>query len=105
MPNTVSTWRARYAGEGLAGLRPAFDKAGGVTAGNASGLNDGAAAVMVMTAKKAAALGYQPLAYVRSYAVAAVDPGNIHPDHHALVFHPAAPGVILKPSKNGGFAI
>src|SRR5918994_4615119 len=47
--------------EGLAGLRPAFDKAGGVTAGNASGLNDGAAAVMVMTAKKAAALGLKPL--------------------------------------------
>ena len=43
--------------EGLAGLRPAFDKAGSVTAGNASGLNDGAAGVVVMTAKKAAALG------------------------------------------------
>ena len=40
----------------LAGLRPAFDKAGSVTAGNASGINDGAAAVMVMSAKKAAAL-------------------------------------------------
>ena len=48
--------------EALAGLRPAFDKAGSVTAGNASGLNDGAAAVMVMTAKKAAALGLTPLA-------------------------------------------
>src|ERR1700740_2205186 len=43
--------------EGLAGLRPAFDKAGTVTAGNASGINDGAAAVVVMTAKKAAAPG------------------------------------------------
>ena len=43
--------------EALAGLRPAFDKAGGVTAGNASGINDGAAAVVVMSAKKAAALG------------------------------------------------
>jgi acetyl-CoA C-acetyltransferase len=40
--------------DGLAGLRPAFDKAGSVTAGNASGINDGAAAVMVMSAKKAA---------------------------------------------------
>ena len=47
--------------DGLAGLRPAFDKAGGVTAGNASGLNDGAAAGMVMTAKKTAALGLKPL--------------------------------------------
>ena len=60
--------------EGLAGLRPAFDKAGGVTAGNASGLNDGAAAVRVMTAKKAAALGLRPLARIASYATAALDP-------------------------------
>ncbi|MEO7400068.1 MAG: acetyl-CoA C-acetyltransferase [Polaromonas sp.] len=60
--------------EGLAGLRPAFDKAGGVTAGNASGLNDGAAAVMVMTAKKAAALGLKPLARIASYATAGLDP-------------------------------
>ena len=58
----------------LAGLRPAFDKAGGVTAGNASGLNDGAAAVMVMTAKKAAALGLKPLARIASYATAGLDP-------------------------------
>ena len=60
--------------DGLAGLRPAFDKAGGVTAGNASGLNDGAAAVMVMTAKKAAALGLKPLARIASYATAGLDP-------------------------------
>jgi acetyl-CoA C-acetyltransferase len=60
--------------EGLAGLRPAFDKAGGVTAGNASGLNDGAAAVMVMTAKKAASLGLTPLARIASYATAGLDP-------------------------------
>ncbi|MEJ8815500.1 acetyl-CoA C-acetyltransferase [Variovorax ureilyticus] len=60
--------------EGLAGLRPAFDKAGGVTAGNASGLNDGAAAVMVMTAKKAAALGLQPLGRIASYASTGLDP-------------------------------
>ena len=58
----------------LAGLRPAFDKAGGVTAGNASGLNDGAAAVMVMTAKKAAALGLTPLARIASYATTGLDP-------------------------------
>jgi acetyl-CoA C-acetyltransferase len=60
--------------EALAGLRPAFDKAGSVTAGNASGLNDGAAAVMVMTAAKAAALGLRPLARIASYASAGLDP-------------------------------
>jgi acetyl-CoA C-acetyltransferase len=60
--------------EVLAGLRPAFDKAGGVTAGNASGLNDGAAAVMVMTAKKAAALGLKPIARIASYATTGLDP-------------------------------
>jgi acetyl-CoA C-acetyltransferase len=60
--------------DGLAGLRPAFDKAGGVTAGNASGINDGAAAVMVMTAKKAAALGLKPLARIASYATTGLDP-------------------------------
>ncbi len=60
--------------EALAGLRPAFDKAGGVTAGNASGLNDGAAAVMVMTAKKAAALGLTPLGRIASYATSGLDP-------------------------------
>jgi acetyl-CoA C-acetyltransferase len=60
--------------EGLAGLRPAFDKAGSVTAGNSSGLNDGAAAVMVMTAKKAAALGLKPMARIASYATAGLDP-------------------------------
>ena len=60
--------------EGLAGLRPAFDKAGSVTAGNASGLNDGAAGVVVMSAKKAAALGLKPLARIASYASAGLDP-------------------------------
>ncbi len=60
--------------EGLAGLRPAFDKAGSVTAGNASGLNDGAAAVVVMTAKKAQQLGLTPLARIASYATVALDP-------------------------------
>ena len=60
--------------EVLANLRPAFDKAGGVTAGNASGLNDGAAAVMVMTAKKAAALGLKPLGRIASYATTGLDP-------------------------------
>lgn len=60
--------------EALAGLRPAFDKAGGVTAGNASGINDGAAAVVVMTAKKADQLGLTPLARIKSYATVALDP-------------------------------
>ncbi|MDP3422198.1 MAG: acetyl-CoA C-acetyltransferase [Burkholderiaceae bacterium] len=60
--------------EVLAGLRPAFDKAGSVTAGNASGINDGAAAVMVMTAKKAAALGLTPLARIASFGTTGLDP-------------------------------
>ena len=60
--------------EGLAGLRPAFDKAGGVTAGNASGINDGAAAVVVMSASRAAALGLTPLAHIASYASSGLDP-------------------------------
>ena len=60
--------------EALAGLRPAFDKAGGVTAGNASGINDGAAAVMLMTAKKAAALGLKPLGRIASFATSGLDP-------------------------------
>ncbi len=64
----------RTSAEALAGLRPAFDKAGSVTAGNASGLNDGAAAVLVMTAAKAAALGLKPMARIASYAAAGVDP-------------------------------
>ena len=60
--------------EALSGLRPAFDKAGSVTAGNASGLNDGAAAVLLMTAKKADQLGLKPLARIASYASAGLDP-------------------------------
>lgn len=60
--------------DALAGLRPAFDKAGSVTAGNASGINDGAAAVMVMTAQKAAALGLTPLARIASFGTTGLDP-------------------------------
>ncbi|MFB0949194.1 MAG: acetyl-CoA C-acyltransferase, partial [Burkholderiaceae bacterium] len=60
--------------ESLAGLRPAFDKAGTVTAGNASGINDGAAAVMVMSADKAKELGLTPLATITAFASAAIDP-------------------------------
>ena len=60
--------------EALAGLRPAFDKDGTVTAGNASGLNDGAAAVVLMTAQRAQQLGLTPLARIASYATAGLDP-------------------------------
>lgn len=60
--------------EGMTTLRPAFDKAGTVTAGNASGINDGAAAVMVMSESKAKALGLPVLARIKSFASAAVDP-------------------------------
>jgi acetyl-CoA C-acetyltransferase len=60
--------------EALAGLRPAFDKAGSVTAGNASGLNDGAAGVVVMSAAKADALGLKPLGRIASYASVGLDP-------------------------------
>lgn len=62
--------------EALGALKPVFDRRyGSVTAGNASPLTDGAAGVIVMAEEKARALGYTPLAYVRAYAVAAVDPG------------------------------
>ncbi|MBK6853791.1 MAG: acetyl-CoA C-acetyltransferase [Burkholderiales bacterium] len=60
--------------EALAGLRPAFDKAGSVTAGNASGINDGAAGVVLMTAARAAQLGLTPLGRIASYASAGLDP-------------------------------
>ena len=62
--------------EQLAKLRPVFDrKYGTVTAGNSSPLTDGASAVLMMSEEKAKSLGYTPLAYVRSYAMSAVDPG------------------------------
>jgi len=62
--------------EQMAKLKPVFDrKYGSVTAANSSPLTDGASAVLVMSDEKARSLGYEPLAYVRSYAVAAVDPG------------------------------
>jgi acetyl-CoA acyltransferase len=68
--------RADTSLEALAALKPVFDRRyGSVTAGNSSPLTDGAAAVLLMAEDKAKALGYEPLAYVRSYAVSAVDPG------------------------------
>lgn len=60
--------------EALGSLRPAFSKEGTVTAGNASGINDGAAAVMMMSAKKAQQLGLKPLATIRAYSSAGLDP-------------------------------
>jgi len=63
--------------EALAALKPVFDrKYGTVTAGNSSPLTDGAAAVVLMSEEKAKALGYTPLAYIKSYAYAALDPGE-----------------------------
>ena len=59
---------------GLAKMRPAFDKEGTVTAANASGLNDGAAAVVVMSESKAKELGLEPLATIKAYSSAGVDP-------------------------------
>jgi len=60
--------------ESLSGLRPAFDKQGTVTAGNASGINDGAAAMVLMTDTMAGDLGLTPLARIRAYSSAGVDP-------------------------------
>jgi acetyl-CoA C-acetyltransferase len=60
--------------EGLAKLRPAFDREGTVTAGNASGINDGAAVLLVMSADKAAELGLEPMASISAYSSAGVDP-------------------------------
>lgn len=60
--------------EKLGGLKPAFKKDGSVTAGNASGINDGAAALIVMSADKAKQLGVKPLARIRSYASGGVEP-------------------------------
>ena len=66
--------RAGTTAEKLGTLKPAFKKDGSVTAGNASGINDGAAALVVTTAKKAQALGKKPLARILSYALTGVDP-------------------------------
>jgi acetyl-CoA acyltransferase len=63
--------------EEMAKLRPAFDRRyGTVTAANSSPLTDGAAAVLLMSEEAAGALGFEPLAFIRSYAVSALDPGD-----------------------------
>ena len=66
--------RAGATYEAMSGLKPAFDKQGSVTAGNASGLNDGAAALVLMTAAEAERRGIRPLARIASWANAGVDP-------------------------------
>lgn len=66
--------RAEASAEGFAKLRPAFKPDGSVTAGNASGINDGAAALIVMSEEKARRLGLKPLARIRGYATGGVDP-------------------------------
>lgn len=67
--------KADTSADKLAKLRPAFKKEGGtVTAGNASGINDGAAAVLMMSAEKAAELGLKPLAVIRAYAATGIEP-------------------------------
>src|SRR5450631_4443372 len=66
--------RAGTTVDALGELRPAFSKDGTVTAGNASGINDGAAAVLMMSARRASELGLKPLAWVRAYSSAGVDP-------------------------------
>jgi acetyl-CoA acyltransferase len=69
--------RADTSYEKLSALKPVFDRRyGSVTAGNASPLTDGASAVLLMSEEKADALGYKPLGYIRSYAYAALDPGD-----------------------------
>ncbi|MDX1607545.1 MAG: acetyl-CoA C-acyltransferase, partial [Candidatus Competibacterales bacterium] len=66
--------RPQTTADGLAKLRPAFKKDGSVTAGNASGLNDGAAVLMVMSESAAQQAGLEPLARIKAYASAGVDP-------------------------------
>ena len=66
--------KAGVTAAGIAKLRPAFAREGSVTAANASGLNDGAAAVLVMSGERAKALGLEPLATIKAYASAGVDP-------------------------------
>jgi acetyl-CoA C-acetyltransferase len=66
--------KAGVTAEGLAKLRPAFDREGTVTAANASGINDGAAALLIMSEDKARELGLTPMATIKSYASAGVDP-------------------------------
>jgi len=95
--------------EALAKLRPAFSKDGTVTAGNASGINDGASAVLLMTASEAARRGLKPLARIASFASAGVDPaimgtGPIPASRKALAKAGWAPGDLDLIEANEAFA-
>ena len=84
LPPAFSEWidrdtgvRSNASADALAGLQPVFDRRyGSVTAGNSSPLSDGASALLIMSEEKAKALGYSPLGYLRSYAVAALSPAD-----------------------------
>ena len=96
--------------ESLAKLKPAFRKDGSVTAGNSSGLNDGAAALLVMSAEKAAALGMKPMARVLSSAAAGVPPrimgiGPIPAAHKALARAELSIGQLDLVELNEAFAV
>jgi len=75
--NTDEFINKKTSAEALGGLKPAFDKAGTVTAGNASGINDGAAAVLVMRAATAAKLGLTPLARIAAFGTSGLDPATM----------------------------
>lgn len=101
--------RAGTTAEGLAKLKPAFKADGTVTAGNASGINDGAAAFVVMSARRAQELGIKPMAVVRSYASAGVDPaimgtGPVPASRKALAKAGLAVGALDLVEANEAFA-
>lgn len=95
--------------EALTKLKPAFIKDGTVTAGNASGINDGAAIIVVMSESKAKALGLKPLAFIRGYASSGVDPaimgiGPVRASRKALSIAGWAPGDLDLIEANEAFA-
>ncbi|KKM12865.1 acetyl-CoA acetyltransferase [Clostridiales bacterium PH28_bin88] len=101
--------RAGTTAEGLAKLKPAFKADGTVTAGNASGINDGAAAFVVMSARRAQEIGIKPMAVVRSYASAGVDPaimgtGPVPASRKALAKAGLAVGALDLVEANEAFA-
>lgn len=95
--------------EALSKLKPAFKKDGTVTAGNASGINDGAAAIIVMSEKKARELGIEPMAHIRAYASSGVDPaimgiGPVRASRKALSRAGWSPGDLDLIEANEAFA-
>ncbi len=95
--------------EALTKLKPAFKKDGTVTAGNASGINDGAAAIIVMSEKKARELGIEPMAHIRAYASSGVDPaimgiGPVRASRKALSRAGWSPGDLDLIEANEAFA-